>query len=118
MGGERELFRQILSKAKLVDTYRFLHPTESPPPAESPSYTWRGHPPVHGSFARYHGRGMRIDHALVSETLMSRVEASEILGHGSERVGFLGSDHAPIKLVVSKDDKEASVSADALKQAP
>jgi hypothetical protein len=39
---------------------------------------------------------MRIDHALVSSTLLDRVARAEILGRGSQREGFMGSDHCPL----------------------
>ena len=41
---------------------------------------------------------MRIDHALVSVKL--GVAACELLGRGAERVGFMGSDHCPLRLVL------------------
>lgn len=99
--GEREQFKDILSTARLVDAYRALHPASTSPPADGPFYTWRGHPPVNGVYAKYHGKGMRIDHALVAESLLSSVQACEILGRGADRIGFMGSDHSPLKLVLA-----------------
>ena len=43
---------------------------------------------------------MRLDYALVSEGLRDLVESCEILGHGSGREGFMGSDHCPVLLTL------------------
>jgi hypothetical protein len=43
---------------------------------------------------------MRIDHALVSSALVDRVGRAEILGRGSRREGFMGSDHCPLLLEI------------------
>jgi len=99
--GERKRFEEILRSARLIDAHRKLHPADSPPPAAGPHYTWRGHPPVHQAMAKYHGKGMRIDYALVAEELLPRLATCDILGHGADRVGFMGSDHSPIRLTLS-----------------
>ncbi|CAE8582691.1 unnamed protein product [Polarella glacialis] len=98
--GERRRFRELLEVGRLLDSHRLLHPSSpsGPPPPSGPHFTWRGHPPVHQPVARYHGKGMRIDYSLISEELRPRLAASDILGHGSERHGFMGSDHSPIRL--------------------
>jgi len=98
--GERKRFSHLLGTARLVDSYRRLHPATESPPAEGPHYTWRGSPPVNMPVARYHGKGMRIDYGLIAEELLPRLSESSILGHGAERRGFLGSDHCPIRLVL------------------
>merc|ERR1711941_68347 len=64
--GERRRFREILEAGNLVETYRHLHTATQPPPAGGPFYTWRGHPPVNQPVAKYHGKGMRIDHCIVA----------------------------------------------------
>ena len=66
--------------------------------AQGPTYSWRGHPPVGHVPARFYGKGMRIDHFLVSTMLFDRVRRCDILGHGRDRVGFMGSDHCPVVL--------------------
>lgn len=98
--GERRRFRQLLEEGRLVDAYRRLHPVEGVPPAGGPHFTWRGSPPARQFAAKYHGKAMRIDYTLVSEELMPRVEEASILGHGADRHGFMGSDHAPIRLTL------------------
>ncbi|CAJ1411481.1 unnamed protein product [Effrenium voratum] len=96
--GERRRFQEILAAGQLVDAYRHLTPAEDVPPAHGPHFTWRGHPPVHQAVAKYHGKGMRIDYALISQELLPRLGSCDILGSGAERCGFLGSDHCPIRL--------------------
>lgn len=51
---------------------------------------------------------MRIDHALVSSTLVDRVIKVEILGHGSQREGFMGSDHCPLLIELRPIDAVAT----------
>ena len=51
---------------------------------------------------RYYKRGMRIDYTLVHDSLARRVVRAEVLGHGYDRKGFMGSDHAPILLELQK----------------
>lgn len=99
--GERQRFLTFMKETRMVDAYRMLHPASISPPAGGPHYTWRGSPPVHQPVARYHGKGMRIDYHLVSEDLVPRVQDSAILGHGEGRVGFMGSDHCPVRLELS-----------------
>jgi len=99
--GERARFRTLLEDCKLVDSYRHLHPATEPPPAGGPYYTWRGHPPVHQPVAKYHGKGMRIDLCLLHESLLPRLEDSAILGHSEGRIGFMGSDHCPIRATIA-----------------
>lgn len=103
--GERCRFRELLEATRLVDVYRRLHPASEPPLADGPHYTWRGHPPVHQYVAKYHGKGMRIDYALVAEELLPRAEEASILGRGADRIGFMGSDHCPICLVLRKAEQ-------------
>ncbi|CEM33536.1 unnamed protein product [Vitrella brassicaformis CCMP3155] len=89
--GERADFREILKAGSLVDAYRQMHPRGAPS-AESPCFSWRG-------WGKYANKGMRIDHILVSESLMGRVESVRITGKGTARggmEGFMGSDHCPL----------------------
>lgn len=109
--GERVRFQEILSEGKLVDSFRHLHPVEDVPPALGPFFTWRGHPPVHQAVARYHGKGMRIDYALMAQELLPRLSACDILGSGADRNGFLGSDHCPLRLSMAKLEAEKEVKA-------
>ena len=59
---------------------------------------------------RYYGKGMRIDHLLVSELLLQprdgqsawRVKRAAIHGHGFMREGFFGSDHCPMVLELER----------------
>ena len=98
--GERARFRTILAAGGLVDAYRTLHVAETAPDPESAAFTWRGAPPANLPVARYYGRAMRIDHALLSAALVPRVQRCDILGRGRDRLGFLGSDHSPIVLAL------------------
>eukprot|EP00928_Gymnodinium_smaydae_P042253 TRINITY_DN28473_c0_g1_i1.p1 TRINITY_DN28473_c0_g1~~TRINITY_DN28473_c0_g1_i1.p1 ORF type:complete len:438 (-),score=82.16 TRINITY_DN28473_c0_g1_i1:47-1360(-) len=110
---ERERFRKILSGGRLVDTYRHLNPVASSPPAGGAHYTWRGSPPVNMPVAKYHGKGMRIDYALVAEELLPRVVDSTILGEGADRRGFMGSDHAPVRLALRLADDAGGCATEA-----
>ena len=44
--------------------------------------------------ARYEGMGQRLDYFLLSDMLAPRLQRCEILGHGTDRQGFLFSDHS------------------------
>ena len=51
-----------------------------------PNYTWRGAAGVQISEAgRFYGKGMRIDYAMVSESILSAVKSVQILGNCSSR---------------------------------
>ena len=84
----------------LVDTYRMFVPYGSEKIDQESEYTWRGSAPVNSSFSSLYGKGMRLDYALVQTPLATHVKSSAILGRGKDRDGFLGSDHAPIELVL------------------
>lgn len=79
---ERDAFSNLLNHG-FVDSFRALHPDEV-------KYTWWSY--------RFHARennaGWRIDYFIVSESLMSRVKASEI--HND----IFGSDHCPISIEI------------------
>lgn len=100
---ERRRFDQMLTAGGLVDAWRRLHPVvpDGPAPDRSePQWTWRGSAALEGGYkARYEGMAQRIDYFLVTEELMKeRVTGCDILGHGTDRQGFLGSDHCPMSL--------------------
>lgn len=84
---ERERFESILKEGGLVDAYRGIHGDAH----RSEEMTWRGAPTgMHG------GRGMRIDHCVVSEDLLTSIDNVTVLGRAERRVGFIGSDHCPL----------------------
>ncbi len=89
---ERTSFEELLRVEHLIDTYRQLHPAPLEHPAEHGHYsTW-----VYSkdNAIRKENLGFRIDFFLVSECLMERVKASEILPD------IYGSDHCPIILEI------------------
>lgn len=116
--GERRRFKELLVTGRLVDAYRRLHPSDDVPPAAGPYFTWRGHPPVHQTVAKYHGKGMRIDYALVAEEMLARLEACDILGQGADRNGFLGSDHCPLRCTLQKESSAGSPPSIAVVEQP
>lgn len=67
---ERDDFNRLLSKGKLVDSFRYLHP-------EKKAYTYFD--TMHGIDYRAKDQGSRLDYFLVSESLMPCVMKSEIL---------------------------------------
>ena len=107
---EQARFSALLRHGSLVDAYRKLHPTPTPE-----GYTWRGSPP---SYARFYGKGMRIDYALVSERLFPRVRSVRIVGRGAERHGFMGSDHCPVVLVLQKNEEASDDGATKKRSVP
>ncbi|NJK89200.1 MAG: exodeoxyribonuclease III [Myxococcales bacterium] len=83
---ERAAYARILDFG-FVDAYRLLHESER-------AYTWwdyRGR-----TFQR--NEGMRIDHLLVTRSLLPRVKAVEV--HRDERAQQGPSDHVPVVLVL------------------
>eukprot|EP00177_Eucheuma_denticulatum_P004621 GFKZ01008409.1.p1 GENE.GFKZ01008409.1~~GFKZ01008409.1.p1 ORF type:complete len:404 (+),score=39.28 GFKZ01008409.1:128-1213(+) len=89
---ERRRFREILEDGNLMDAYRELVA------ADYTQFTWRGN-----TTGIHAGRGMRIDHCIVSRDLKESIRQVEVTGHGANRVGFLGSDHCP--LFITRDMK-------------
>lgn len=77
---ERDNFDRLLADAKLVDSFRALHPSEI-------KYSY-----FHTAANKSSNLGWRIDYALVSETLMADVVTSDIL------TDFGSSPSAPIIL--------------------
>ena len=96
---EQKRFNEIINAGNLVDTYRHFHKVGSDENSDN-QWSWRGSPPRNFATARYYGKGMRIDYSLVDKRLLEYVKRSDILGHGKERHGFLGSDHSPILLTL------------------
>lgn len=88
---ERSRFQQILRDGDMVDAYREMTGT-----LDNSGLTWRGQ-----TTGKHAGRGMRIDHCIVSEALLESIDSVKITGHGFDRIGFLGSDHCPV--VINRD---------------
>jgi exodeoxyribonuclease-3 len=80
---ERERLRTILAEGRLVDAYRRVHP-------DAPQFTWWDYRA--GNFHK--GLGLRIDLALVSETLAGGLVECRI--DRDFRKGKKPSDHAPL----------------------
>ena len=81
---ERQNFTGMLD-AGFIDTFRHFYPDATE------KYSWWSY--MGGARAR--NVGWRLDYFVVTSSLISRVESSEILS------GVLGSDHCPVVLVVS-----------------
>lgn len=78
---ERNSFKGMLNKLKLIDTFRYKYPKE----IKYSFWTYMMN-------ARKKNKGWRIDYFLVSEKLLPKVSESNILTE------IMGSDHAPIIL--------------------
>lgn len=80
---ERESFDLMLKNTKLIDIYRYLYPDKI-------EYTYW----TYFRRARERNVGWRIDYFLINKKLIKKIKNIEIL------VNILGSDHAPIKLII------------------
>ena len=80
---ERDSFDKLLTEANLVDTYRFLNPEK----IEYSYWSYRFN-------SRKKNTGWRIDYFLINEKYIKNIKKSLILTE------IMGSDHAPIKLVL------------------
>ena len=80
---ERESFEKLLKDANLIDTYRFLNPEK----IEYSYWSYRFN-------SRAKNAGWRIDYFLINEKYIKNIKKSLILTE------IMGSDHAPIKLVL------------------
>lgn len=80
---ERESFDKLLKEANLIDTYRFLNPEK----IEYSYWSYRFN-------SRKKNTGWRIDYFLINEKYIKNIKKSLIL------TDIMGSDHAPIKLVL------------------
>ncbi len=81
---ERDDFNRLLAKGNLADTFRKLHPAER-------TYTYFD--TMHGTDYRATNQGARLDYFLISESLLPRVTASDILAP-------LSAPSNPIKLEI------------------
>ncbi|PHJ22831.1 exonuclease iii ape [Cystoisospora suis] len=102
---ERRRFASILQAGDLVDAFRVLNPRKEPPSLESAEYSWRGKPcwGGRGPRALFKGLGMRLDHVILSESLMKAVEDVRICGSGTQMRNFFGSDHCPVLLRLKEE---------------
>jgi len=80
---ERDSFEKLLKDANLIDTYRFLNPEK----IEYSYWSYRFN-------SRAKNAGWRIDYFLINEKYIKNIKKSLILTE------IMGSDHAPIKLVL------------------
>jgi|SaaInlStandDraft_7_1057024.scaffolds.fasta_scaffold01366_15 exodeoxyribonuclease III len=85
---ERDSFTKLLTDAKLVDSFRHLHP-------EKVLYSYW----TYLFSARTNNKGWRIDYFLVSDRIKKLIKKSEIL------TDITGSDHAPIFLNIDIKSK-------------
>lgn len=80
---EKKAYQDLLSECNLIDSYRLLYPDKK-------EYTWFSN----FGKAREKNNGWRIDTALVSEKLKSKIIDARILKE------YTGSDHVPISLEI------------------
>jgi exodeoxyribonuclease-3 len=78
---ERHAYSLMLDSCKLVDTFRYLHPSER-------KYSWFSN----FGKARENYKGWRIDGFVVSQSLTSQIKQADILDT------YKGSDHVPVLL--------------------
>ena len=83
---ERTRFRDILECGSLADT--FTAPSGRHHEAR---WTYRGQ-------GKFQGKGLKLDYILADDTILlsGGVKSSRVLCSGSNRDGFMGSDHAPL----------------------
>jgi exodeoxyribonuclease-3 len=81
---ERNSFTNLLNECKLIDSYRVLDPDK----VEYSYWSYMRN-------SRFKNIGWRIDYFLVDERIIKKIKESAII------VNNLGSDHAPIKLIIS-----------------
>ena len=86
---EREKMTQLLDSG-FIDTYRYFYPDQEG------VYSWWSYM----FHAREKNAGWRIDYFLVSENLKKNLVKSEIYTQ------VMGSDHCPVGLELSLDEKE------------
>lgn len=99
--GERNRFAKVLQDGGLADAYRELVGE-----TDNSGLSWRGN-----TTGKHAGRGMRIDHCVVSTSLIPSIASVDITGHGTDRIGFLGSDHCP--LLITRRSQENGEAMDA-----
>lgn len=78
---ERDAYQLLLTECGLVNVFRHLYPQER-------KYTWFSH------FANSRARnaGWTLDHALITSTLVEKIESYDVL------YDYKGSDHCPITI--------------------
>jgi exodeoxyribonuclease-3 len=81
---ERDSFNNLLNKCNLIDSYR----AENPDKVEYTYWSYMRN-------SRFKNIGWRIDYFMVDKIIIKKVKGSSIL------TNILGSDHAPIKLIIS-----------------
>lgn len=81
----------------MIDAYRHLHGDGG-----DDDMTWRG-----ARGGKFGHTGMRIDHCIVSRSILHGIEDVQILGRARGREGFMGSDHCPV-LISCSDGIQAS----------
>ena len=86
---EREKMRQ-LQAAGFADTFRHIHGNVEG------AYTWWSY----RFRAREKNIGWRIDYFLVSERLLPRLQAADILSD------VMGSDHCPVEIILAEEQKK------------
>ena len=104
---ERKRFSLFLQEGDFCDVWRKLHPKGVAPQEgedscwERANYTWRGALAKNfNGFAKYQGKGQRIDYFLLSpKSHVEEIESCDIGGYGTNRLGlFCGSDHCAVSL--------------------
>jgi len=109
---ERKRFAEILKEGDFCDVWRKLHPRGVEKKDddktyksiwELPNYSWRGSlAKTPGGFARFQGRGMRLDYFLLSPSKFGTdetIEKCEIRGYGTNMHDLFGaSDHCAVEL--------------------
>ncbi|SCM01278.1 AP endonuclease (DNA-[apurinic or apyrimidinic site] lyase), putative [Plasmodium chabaudi adami] len=103
---ERKNFKTILKNGDLVDSYRYFenYKIKNDPTYKKKTnindniYTWRC-PFLIGKSCN---RAMRIDHFIVSKSLLDKIENVEIHGYSVSHTNFYGSDHCPVILNMKK----------------
>jgi len=90
----------MIHDANLFDCWKHFNPVPESGhyDVEKNNFTWRG-----SDSGKFKNTAMRLDHAFMSRSLESKLIESTILGTGYSRIGFLGSDHAPLKIVLTKN---------------
>lgn len=101
---ERHSFGEILKASGFLDLFREHVRGDPNIDIDGPYYSWRG-----GNPGKHYCRGMRIDHFVGSKLLRDRIKTVEICGRGSEREGFLGSDHSPIFMILNEEENRFTV---------
>ncbi len=82
---ERQDFTDLLENAKLIDTFRAIHPEEV-------KYSWWSYRMA----ARSRNVGWRIDYFLSTKDIFGKIKSSEILND------VLGSDHCPVAIEIEE----------------